>query len=150
MMDLSRNTWVVVADGTKFLIFENVTDAQDPNLSVLRKREEENPPDREQKTDRPGRGHDNGPGHKSALAETDFHDQQKARFAVELAALLYRHAHAGTYEKLVVVASPGVLGTLRDNFHKEVVDRIVAEIPKTLTNHPVDEIESIVTTALAA
>ena len=150
MTDLSQNTWVVVADGTKFLIFENVTDAQDPNLSVLRKREEENPPDREQKTDRPGRGHDNGPGHKSALAETDFHDQQKARFAVELAALLYRHAHAGTYEKLVVVASPGVLGTLRDNFHKEVVDRIVAEIPKTLTNHPVDEIESIVTTALAA
>ncbi len=150
MAELSANTWVVVADGTKFLILENITDAKDPNLRVLRKREEDNPPDREHKTDRPGRGHDNGPGQKSGMDETDFHEQQKDRFAESLADLLYRHAHNGTFDKLILVAAPEVLGVLRASVHKEVSDRIVAEIPKTLTNHPLREIETIVTNDLAA
>ncbi len=53
-------------------------------------------------------------------------------------------AHAGKFDRLVLVASPQVLGNLRDEMHKEVSDRIIAEIPKTLTNHPIDEIEKLV------
>ena len=144
MAKIDNGTWVLVADGEKALILENVTDDQHPNLRVVRKEEQENPPDREQATDKAGRLADNGPGQRTALAETDFHQLAKDRFAADLADILYRHVHKGRFEKLVVVASPQVLGALREEWHKEVADTVVIEIPKTLTNHPVAEIEKAI------
>ena len=52
-------------------------------------------------------------------------------------------AHKNRFEKLVLVAPPRVLGELRQELHKEVQDRIVGEVPKTLTNHPIDRIETL-------
>lgn len=150
MARLKNGTWVVIADGEKALILENVTDGEDPYLVVRKKREEENPPAHEQGADKPGRMPDVGRGHRSALDDTDWHQLQKERFAADLADLLYAEAHKGRFEHLVLVASPNILGELRDNLHKEVADKIVAEIDKTLTNHPVDEIEKIVTQELEA
>jgi protein required for attachment to host cells len=48
-----------------------------------------------------------------------------------------------------LVASPGVLGELRGKMHKEVADRVVGEVAKTLTNHPVDEIEKVLKSELS-
>ncbi|SDE04930.1 host attachment family protein [Limimaricola pyoseonensis] len=144
MTKIDNGTWVLVADGEKALILENITDDQHPNLRVVRKEEQENPPDRDQATDKAGRQADDGPGQRTALAETDFHQLAKDRFASDLADILYRHAHKGRFDKLVVVASPQVLGALRPELHKEVSDKIVAEIAKTLTNHPVVEIEQAI------
>ncbi|MGR3466132.1 host attachment family protein [Limimaricola sp.] len=149
MAKIDNGTWVLVADGEKALILENTTDDQHPNLRVVRKEEQENPPDREQATDKAGRQADGGPGQRTALAETDFHQLAKDRFASDLADLLYRHVHKGRFEKLVIVASPQVLGALRDEMHKEVADTVVAEIPKTLTNHPVIEIEAAISSEIA-
>lgn len=149
MTKLSNGTWVVVADSEKVLVLENITDAQDPNLNVLRKREEENPPDRDQKANRTGRMNDGGPGQKSAVDDTDFHELQKERFATDLAERLYDDAHSGKFERLILVAAPQVLGVLRGEMHTEVSSKVVAEIDKNLTNHPLDEIEKIVSEALA-
>ena len=149
MARLENGTMVVVTDSEKALFMVNLTDGDDPNLDVVRKDEEANPPDREQSANRRGRVQESsGPG-VSAYEETDFHELQKDRFAADLADKLYKMAHAGRFEKLVVVASPQVLGVLRGAVHKEVADRIVAEIPKTLTNHPMHEIERIVKSSLA-
>jgi protein required for attachment to host cells len=41
------------------------------------------------------------------------------------------------------VAPPQVLGEMRKKLHKEVSDRVVGEVAKTLTNHTVPEIEKI-------
>ena len=49
---------------------------------------------------------------------------------------------------IVLVASPMILGELRDKLHQEVTKRVVAEVDKTLTNHPVDEIEKILQSEL--
>ncbi|MGR3630592.1 MAG: host attachment family protein [Limimaricola soesokkakensis] len=149
MAKIDNGTWVLVADGEKALILENVTDDQHPNLRVVRKEEQENPPDREQATDKAGRLADTGPGQRTALAETDFHQLAKDRFAADLADILYRNVHKGRFEKLVIVASPQVLGALRSEMHKEVADTVVAEVPKTLTNHPVAEIEKAVADEIA-
>lgn len=143
MTEIAHGTWVLIADGEKALFLENVTDGADPYLRVWREEHHENPPDREQGTDRPGRFHDAGPGQKSAFSETDWHKLEKERFARDLADRLYRFAHRGDFERLVIVAPPRVLGDLRSAFHRIVAERIVAEIPKTLTNHPVDEIEAL-------
>ena len=54
-MQVPHNSFVVVADGAKMLFFRNEGDAEFPKLEVERKREQEDRPDRDWKTDEPGR-----------------------------------------------------------------------------------------------
>ncbi|SIN85209.1 host attachment family protein [Vannielia litorea] len=144
MTELKQGTWVLVADSEKALFLENVTDGGDPYLVVTGKERQENPSDREQSANRPGRKADTGPGQRSALDDTDWHELAKERFAHDLAGLLYEKAHRGEFDHIVLACAPQVLGALRKELHKEVLDKVVAEVPKTLTNHPLDEIEKIV------
>lgn len=150
MTALDHGTWVVVADGEKVLFLRNKTDAEDPYLNVKDQAEQDNPKDIDQSANRPGRMPDVGHGQRSALDDTDWHELAKERFASELAETLYKRVHAGEIKRLILVASPSVLGDLRQELHKEVADIVVAEIDKTLTNHPVNEIEELVKRELAA
>ena len=150
MTKLNNGTWVLVADGEKALILENRTDSEDPFLEVVKKEEQDNPPNREQAANRPGRFNDGPSAHRSAVDDTDWHQLAKDRFARELADLLYGYAHKGRFDHIVLVADPGTLGELRSELHKEVSDKVVGEVPKTLTNHPVEEIEKLVTRELDA
>ncbi len=150
MTELKQGTWVVVTDSEKALFLRNLTDHENPNLEIFDEEAQENPSDREQGANRPGRMHDGGPGQRSAMEDTDWHELQKERFAADLAEMLYAEAHKGAFDRLVLVASPQVLGDLRGALHKEVADKIVAEIPKTLTNHPVRDIEKLVKKELEA
>lgn len=140
---LKRGIWVLVADGEKALFLKNEGDATYPDLSVVRKVEEENPPTREQGTDRPGRYSDGPTAHRSAVDDTDWHRLAKGRFAEEIAERLYKLAHGGKFDEIVLVAPPLVLGEIRKKLHKEVADKVSAEVPKTLTNLPVPDIEAI-------
>jgi protein required for attachment to host cells len=134
---------VLVGDGRKALFFRNKGDALHPNLVVERVLEQENPPTDAQGTDAPGRNLGPPGPAKSAVEPTDWHHLAEERFAKDIAAALYRRAHAGRFDKLVVVAPPKVLGVLRKEMHKEVTARITAELPKELTSHPVSEIEKL-------
>ncbi|MEX1660410.1 host attachment family protein [uncultured Thioclava sp.] len=149
MTKLTNKTWVVIADGEKALFLENMMDAQNPNLVVRRVDEQDNPPDSEQGTDRPGRMADSGPGQRSAYDETDWHQLAKMRFADDLAETLFRMVHQGRIKRLVIAAAPRILGEIRHSLHKEVEAVLVGEIDKTLTNHPIDEIEKIITDELS-
>ncbi|MCB8838107.1 host attachment family protein [Aurantimonas sp. VKM B-3413] len=143
-LTIDHQTWILVADGEKALFLENTGDATLPNFAVRRVEEHENPPDREQGTDKPGRMADDAPGsHRSSVAETDWHEIEKDRFAREVADILYKMAHRNRFKKMVIVAPPHILGDLRQEMHKEVADRVVGELPKTLTNHPIDKIENL-------
>ncbi|PZX13798.1 protein required for attachment to host cells [Palleronia aestuarii] len=144
MARLTQGTWVLIADGEKALILENQTDHEDPYFTVLTKEEQENPPNREQAANRRGRFNDGPNVQRSAVEDTDWHQLAKERFADDLAEMLYNRAHNGAFESLVVVASPGVLGDLRAKVHKEVERRVIKEIPKTLTNHEIEDIERLV------
>jgi protein required for attachment to host cells len=140
---IPHDTLVFVGDGEKALFLRNKGDAQLLNLVVERVAEQDNPPTREQGTDRPGRSFASAGTHRSAMAETDWHRVAEERFAGDMADRLYKLAHAGRFDRLVVIAPPKVLGNLRKAFHKEVSDRVTAEIPKELTSHPVDQIEKL-------
>lgn len=144
MPDIPHDAWVLVADGEKALILRNEGDAEYPNLQVTRLIEQDNPATHEQGTDRPGRFSDGPSVHRSAVQETDWHRLAEERFARDLADRLYKAAHAGRFDRLILVAPPRTLGELRDALHKEVRARVIAEIDKDLTNHPVHEIEKIV------
>lgn len=142
---LVHGMWVLVADGEKALFLRNEGDAVHPNLEVVRQMHDANPPSRAQGTDKPGRFNDGRTVHSSAVAETDWHRIEKERFAAEVAERLYKLAHKGRFDRIVVAAPPLVLGELRKELHKEVNERLVAEVPKTLTNHTLDEIETLLT-----
>ena len=150
MADLKNDDWIVIADGEKALFLRNLTDHENPHFEVIRKEEQENPKDIDQSANRPGHvGESAQPGGHS-YDDTDWHELAKDRFAADLADILYERAHKGRFERIVICAAPGVLGELRNQLHQEVTDKVVAEIPKTLTNHPVREIEKIVKTEMAA
>src|SRR6266700_5970125 len=139
-----HNALVLVGDGQKALFLRNEGNAQRVELVVEGILGRDNPPTREQGTDRPGRTRASPGVACSAMEEADWHYLEKERFAGELAEALYRHAHAKLFEKLVIIAPPKILGNLRKAFHAEVAERIAAEIPKELTSHPIAEIERLI------
>jgi protein required for attachment to host cells len=135
---------VLVADGKKMLFFRNEGDADFPKLEMERKREHEDAPDRDLKTDGPGRTFDNSGGAgRSAYQETDYHQMEEDKFAAETAEMLRKRALRNEFESLIIVAPPKTLGELRKHYHKEVEKRLTAEVAKDLTGHPVTEIEKI-------
>jgi len=144
---LKRGLWLMVADGEKALFLKNEGDTTYPNFEVVREMEQENPPTREQGSDRPGRFNDGPSAHRSAVADTDWHKVGKVRFANEIAKLPYKMAHTGDFKEIILIAPPLVLGELRKKLHREVSDKVMGEIPKTLTNHAVFDIEKILLAA---
>ncbi len=139
-MRIEPDMLILVADGRKLLLLRNAGDAGAPELVVDHGEEQSNPPDREQKTDAQGqRPGSIGPGQASA-GETDYHQQAEDRFAVHAADLLNQRALKNDFKKLVVIAAPATLGTLRQHYHGEVKARLVAEIAKDMTGHSVAQI----------
>jgi len=141
-MDIPYEAWVLVADGEKFLLLQNEGDREYPNLKVITHEEIENPPTREQGTDRPGRYEDVGVG-KSAVEQTDWHWLEKERFVKDLAEKLQNWALHDRFSKLIIVAPPKILGVLRSNLHEKVAERVFGEVDKDLSNHTIDNIERV-------
>ena len=144
-MRLPHDSVVLVADGRKMLFFRNQGDADYPTLSLIRERSQHNPDHNEQATDLAGRGLGTPQHRGGSVQEVDFHQQEEDRFAAETAAMLKARALAGEYDRLVVVAPPRTLGALRKHYHPEVVQRLVGEVAKDLTGHPVPDIARTLT-----
>jgi protein required for attachment to host cells len=165
-MRVPHNTLVAVADGRKLLFLRNEGDATYPVLRKVAVEVKPNPKDSDQKTDLAGQSsstrsgpgapaiaqngsmHARGQGAQFAtgggtMGEADYHQLEEDRFAAEAADMLKRRAMNGDFESLIVVAPPRTLGELRKHYHKEVSDRLTAELAKDLVNHPLDEIERI-------
>lgn len=142
-MKIVHDTLLLIADGEKALFLRNEGDEKYLQLVVEKKREQDNPPTREQGTHRPGRMSDGQGPHSSAVQDTDWHELAKERFASDLADILYKRAHKGEFDRLVLVASPSTLGEIRPHLHQEVTGKIIGEIDKDLTNHPIDQIEKL-------
>ncbi len=140
---IAHDAWVMVGDGEKALFFRNEGDDAHLNLEIVDVLEHDNPPNRDQATDRPGRAFSSAGDRRSAMDEPNYHRIEKHRFAKEIAETLYMAAHRGRFDKLIIAAPPATLGDLRKELHKEVVQRLVAEVPKNLTNIPPHEIERI-------
>lgn len=140
-MRIQHDTLILVADGGKMLLFRNEGDADYPRFERIAEAESENPADREQKNDAPGRTISGG--RRSAYEETDFHRLAEAEFARAAAVVLDRAVDERQVEKLVVVADPRTLGVLREHYTPRVARLVTAEVAKDLVKHPVAEIERL-------
>jgi protein required for attachment to host cells len=137
---------ILVCDGRKALFLRNIGDAMLPDLrvtSVLR--DKANPSTALQGTDRPGRTFDRASGRHSAYAQTDWHTLEEEHFAHEIVSALERLDLNGEIDHLLLVAPPKTLAELRATLPLSVKDKILDEIHKDLTKHPVHEIERLLT-----
>jgi protein required for attachment to host cells len=140
---IPHDAWILVGDGKKAMILRNKGDQVHPHLVLDHRIEQENTVS--------GQAEANAvvdvdtSGRRTVVEKTDGHQLDETRFAKKLADQLYKTAHSQAFDNLIVVAPPRILGVLREAFHPEVRNRILAEIDKTLTQHPVPEIERILT-----
>jgi protein required for attachment to host cells len=128
-----ENALIVIADGETVKLFKNtahnnieIESAGDMPLDYLE---------------------DKGPS--TLPPETSDQERDEATLAKHIATDLYNRVHKGQFEHLVLVADPQTLGQIRPNLHDEVLKRLLLEIPKTLTNSTLDDIEKILKSQVA-
>jgi protein required for attachment to host cells len=139
---IPHDAFVLVGDGRKALFLRNHGDEQFPNLRAERVSVADNPRSGDQGSDQPGRGFAHAGSHRrSGMDETDWHDLEEHRFAEQTAAALEQLVRTRGATALVIVAPPRALADLRNALHADVKARVVAEIDKDLTKHPIAEIE---------
>ena len=138
---IRRGEWLVVADGGKALILENVGDALYPNLRTKEVFEHDDPKTHEIGTDKPGRSISSVGSARSAMEQTDWHEQEEERFLGRLAERLDKAVLAGEVEDLILIAPPEAIGTLRKAISPHVREAIHAEIEKDYVKMPLHEIE---------
>lgn len=143
MVFLKTGSWVLVADGEKALFLRNNQNTKDYDLRVVWHQQTENEPTHEQGSDRPGRANSVPGVRGAALQETDWHHLSEENFAKEVAEILDRAANDGAFEEVAIVAPPRVLGDLRAQISPATAKKVLIEIPKTLTNHPIEKIEQL-------
>ena len=134
---------IFVGDGRKALFLRNDGDEKFPNLKTEQVFVDHNPATHDQGTDRPGRLFPGGGagGRRGAVESTDWHELEENRFARMVAEALEKLVRERKVKAVVIVAPPRTLAELRHAFHDDVKARIIAEIDKDFTKHPVYEIE---------
>jgi len=118
---------VVVADGAGARVFVNRGDERSLSLHQFGLMELMNMDDDGPSGSMPG---------ESTASQID-----EATFTKQLANALNEAALKQQYAHLVLIADPGTLGRIRPLLHKQVQQRLVTEIAKTLTNSPLQDIE---------
>ena len=146
ILKIHQGDWVVVCDGAKALILENLGDGMHPNLKTREVHEQADAKTHEQGTDAPGRSINSVGARRSAMEQTDWHEQDEQRFLTDLAGRLDAAVTAGETKSVIVVAPPRALGVLRQAYSDGLRHAVRAEIDKDYVRMPVHEIEK----ALAA
>lgn len=126
-------TWVVVADRLRARLFE--AGGRRDRLKELEDlvHPEAREPERELVDDR--RGRETGDwGRQTFEPRTTPHEKETNEFVRELGTRLAGAANAGSYDRLVICAEPGLLGRLREGLPDSVSRRIVAEVGKDLAD----------------
>ena len=144
-MHLSHGTSIFLTDGRKALLLRNAGDSRFPDLKLEQKWEQDLAPDRDLKSDAPGRAFSSyGEGsRRSAYSEPDYHRAAEAHFVTNLIAVLHERCLKGDIRALVIAAPPRALGDVRKALTPQIGDLVIAELAKDLVKHPLTEIERI-------
>jgi protein required for attachment to host cells len=145
---IRHGEWVVVCDGAKALVLENVGDAKVPKLKTIKVFEQKDLATHELGADAPGRAFSPaGHGRRGAVEQTDWHDQAERTFVAHLVQHLDGAIAAGQAKSIIMVAPPRALGMIRAAYSHAVRDAVRAEVDKDFVKLPVHEIEKHLTGA---
>jgi protein required for attachment to host cells len=143
-------TWILIADGARARIFANRGPGKGIEAVAGGAFDADHRPDREIMSDRPGRAFESvGDARHAIEPHHDAHRELKQAFAEELAALLDAKLAAKTYDRVVLVAPPAMLGDLRASLSEPVRAVVYAEIDKDLTKTPEAELPLCLDAVLA-
>jgi protein required for attachment to host cells len=141
---VAKGYWVVVCDGKKALILENIGDEKFLNLHVKEVQEHADAPTHLQGASPPGRLFRSVGHGRSAVVQTDWHDEAERNFLTKLAGRLNTAVETGDVRAMTLIAPPRALGMIRAAYTSALRDAIVCEIPKDLVKQPTVEIERAV------
>lgn len=142
-MKIATGGRVVVCDGGRFVVYENHGDTDRIDLRVAESATLPNPPTRQQGDDRPGRYPATG-GQRSAVGQTDWHEEAEKRFLSELAAKIDQWASASLANKYVLIAPPRAIGHLRAQLSHHAEDQMLASVTGDYAHQPTDKIETLI------
>ncbi|CCJ07981.1 host attachment protein [Methylocystis sp. SC2] len=142
---VGNGAWVLVGDGRRALFFQNHGDAELLDLRVVETRIDDNPPTHEQGTDRPGRSFTSFSPGRSAVQNVDWHELEEERFARAMADRINQAAESGELDAIAIVAPPKALGEIRKELSVKAQSKVVGELAKDLTRHPLKDIEKALT-----
>ncbi|WP_373003169.1 host attachment protein [Hyphomonas sp.] len=140
-MKLKNGTWVLVCDGSKFLLLENNGVEDIIDLRVVAHDQAVNPATRDQGTDRPGRFAISS-DRRGTTQETDWHQLAETRFAQDLAEKLGRWETDKRFSDLVIVSDSRTLGVLRSALSDQVKKRVRGEVQKDYAHRAIAFIET--------
>jgi protein required for attachment to host cells len=146
-LSIRHKEWVVVCDGAKALVLENVGDATMPDLKTREVYQQKGAATRDLGTDAPGRAAGIDGKNRSAVGQTDWHQRNEQAFLEDLARRLESRVSAGDVKSIVLVAPPRALGVLRNALSPALKGVVRAEIDKDLVGVPIHEIEKRLTAA---
>jgi protein required for attachment to host cells len=136
-----HNTWIVICDGGKALLLENVGSRFHPVLKTRDVMEQESLPSRRLGASAPGRTQKGMTGRRAAMDETDLHDRVEEEFLRSVGAKLDRQIGERNIRALVLVAPARAMGTLRSALSDTARQLVSGELVRDLVNMPVHEIE---------
>jgi protein required for attachment to host cells len=138
-VSIPNNAWVLVADHSKALLIVNHGSPISPSLEVQHVLQaDDNPPTRDQGTDRPGRAI--AGSRRSAVEQTDLHATAGRRFIQQVAAAVEKYRNEGKFEAIVLVAPPKALSEIREAISDGIRALVVGELARDLASLPVAEI----------
>ncbi|MEO9164046.1 MAG: host attachment protein [Casimicrobiaceae bacterium] len=138
---IRKGAWVVVCDGGKALIYENAGTPLSLRLRVEEARENADPPTHEQGTERPGRVHQSVGNARSAVEQTDWHNEAERVFLESVARRLDAAVTAGETGDLFIAAAPKALGMLRAAYTPAIRQALRGEFAKDYVKTPLRDLE---------
>ena len=124
-------TWILVANRSSARIFSN--DGSDKELSLLQDiaHPEGHLKDQDFNADKPGRSFDSGGQGRHAMGKSESPtEHEAARFAKELADTLNKGRGTNEFSRLVLIAEPGFLGTLKSTLDDQTAKLVTDTLDK--------------------
>lgn len=141
-MIVPNGTLIMVLDGARSALFRNTGPALAPELELIESTDDPAPSTSELGTDRPGRRFESAGSSRGAYEASDYHQQAEDRFAGDAAAQLNRIAATGEH-KLILVADPRVLGTMRPHIAAATRHLLIGEITRDYAGRPACDVAEL-------
>lgn len=136
-----KRTWILLADAAHAKVLEYCGPGrclQQVDGAVFT---HGHAPSRDLKSSRPGRAYSStGATRHAFTSHTDPHTFEKYKFSRELMRFLNVHAQQNSYDRLIMVAPPKMLGDFRRILPKETHIKLYKEVAKDLVSIPIHEL----------
>jgi len=143
-------TWIVIADGAHARIVLNDGPGKGVKAGPERQFSAINVPGRDIMADRPGRTFDSaGQGRHAMEPRTNPRDVEQQKMFRELTKYLEQEAKKGSYDRLVIVAPPRALGSLRSELSARARAKVTGELDKDLTQVAIHDLAGHLGSVLA-